>query len=309
MLSQDLSVKLGKLKLKNPLVLASGIMGTSPELLHRIALSEAGAVTAKSCGPQPREGHPNPVMVDWGYGLLNAIGLTNPGVEEEVILLREAHALLKPLDVPLIASIFAGTVEEFAEVASVVARAEPDLIEINISCPNVHDDFGLPFAADCQSAASVTKAVKQRVPEIPIAVKLAPNVPDIGRIASSVVEAGADMITAINTMPGMAIDIDAAHPVLHNRTGGISGPALKPIAVRCISEIAHYVDVPIIGTGGVMNGRDAIELLMAGASAIGVGSALWYRGPDAFSLIRDEMVAFMESKGILSITDLVRKVN
>ena len=305
--NQDLSVKLGRLDLSNPLVLASGVMGTSPKLLHRMALSGAGAVTAKSCGLHPRAGHPNPVMVEWEHGLLNAIGLTNPGVNDEVKQLMDAKQRLKSLHVPLIASIFAGTIAEFGEVASIVADAEPDLIEVNISCPNVHDDFGLPFAADSKSAAAVTRVVKQRIVEIPIAVKLAPNVPDIGRIARSVVDAGADVITAINTMPGMVIDVDAALPVLHNRSGGLSGPALKPIAVRCVAEIAQFVDVPIIGTGGVLTGRDAVEMMMAGATAVGVGSALWYRGPDAFKLIKDELQVYMKDNGYKSVYEIIGK--
>ena len=304
---QNLSVKLGRLSLKNPLVLASGVMGTSPGLLHRMALSGAAAVTAKSCGPQPRVGHPNPVMVAWEHGLLNAIGLTNPGVDDEVKLLIDAKQRLNALDVLLIASIFAGTPDEFGEVASIVAGAEPDLIEVNISCPNVHDDFGLPFAADPKSAAAVTQAVKKKVVDIPIAVKLAPNVPDIGRIAKSVVDAGADVITAINTMPGMVIDVDAALPVLHNRSGGLSGPALKPIAIRCVAEIAQCVDVPIIGTGGVLSGRDAAEMMMAGATAVGVGSAFWYRGPDAFKLINDELQSYLQKNGYMSVNEITRK--
>jgi dihydroorotate dehydrogenase (NAD+) catalytic subunit len=305
--NQNLSVKLGHLSLKNPLVLASGVMGTSPELLHRVALSGAGAVTAKSCGPRPRAGHPNPVMVEWEHGLLNAIGLTNPGVNDEVKLLMDTKQRLKPLHVPLIASIFAGTADEFGEVALIVAEAEPDLIEVNISCPNVHDDFGLPFAADPKSAAEVTQSVKQKVVDIPIAVKLAPNVPDIGRIARSVVDAGADMITAINTMPGMVIDVDAALPVLYNRSGGISGPALKPIAVRCVAEIAQFVNVPIIGTGGVITGRDAVEMMMVGATAVGVGSALWYRGPEAFKLIKDELQLYLHENGYKSVNEIIGK--
>ena len=303
----NLSVNIGTITLSNPLILASGVMGTSPALLQRVALGGAGAVTAKSCGLTPREGHPNPVMVAWDHGLLNAIGLTNPGVKEEVNLLKEAKALLTPLKVPLIASIFSGSEDEFGEVASLVAEAQPDLIEVNISCPNVHDDFGLPFAADQKSAAAVTRAVKRVVGQLPISVKLAPNVPDIGRIAQAVVDAGADMITAINTMPGLVIDIDAAHPVLYNRTGGISGPALKPIALRCVAEIAQMIDVPIIGTGGVLTGKDAIEMLMAGASAVGVGSALWYRGPDAFKLIADEIVKILDEQGVQSIYELIGK--
>ncbi len=303
----DLSTTLGKFELNNPLVLASGVMGTSPRLLQRIALAGAGAVTAKSCGPQAREGHPNPVMVEWEHGLLNAIGLTNPGVTEEIPLLKEAKALLTPLGVPLFASIFAGTVDEFRAVAEKIAAADPDLIEVNISCPNVKDDFGIPFAADAASAAAVTRAVKSQVGDIPISIKLAPNVPDIGRIAKAVVDAGADVITAINTMPGMVIDPDAAQPVISNKTGGISGPALKPIALRCVAEIARRVSVPIIGTGGVTTGRDAVEMLMAGASAVGVGSALWYRGPEAFNWIAQELESFMVEHDYQNFKEIIGK--
>jgi dihydroorotate dehydrogenase (NAD+) catalytic subunit len=246
-------------------------------------------------------------MVQWEHGLLNAIGLTNPGVDEEVPLLKEARELLKSLDVPLFASIFAGSINEFGKVAEKVARAEPNLIEVNISCPNVKDDFGLPFAADTANAAAVTQAVKSQVGNIPISIKLAPNVPDIGRIAQAVVDAGADMITAINTMPGMVIDPEAEQPVLSNKTGGISGPALKPIALRCVAEIARCVSVPIIGTGGVTTGRDAIEMLMGGATAVGVGSALWYRGPEAFTLILKEMQSFMERHDYTGVKALIGK--
>ncbi len=300
-------IKFCTLDLKNPLVLASGVMGTSPTLMQRVAFAGAGAVTAKSCGPVSREGHANPVMVEWEHGLLNAIGLTNPGVQDEIVVLREAKKLLKEVSVPLFASMFAGTVAEFGKVASILVDAEPDLIEVNISCPNVHDDFGLPFAADAKSASAVTDAVKKAVGDIPVAIKLAPNVPDIGRIARAVVDAGADVITAINTMPGMVLDARAAQPVLKNRIGGISGPALKPIALRCVAEIARSVSVPIIGTGGVNTGEDAVEMLMAGATAVGVGSALWYRGPEAFRLILKEMEDLMADLGVKDIATLIGK--
>ncbi len=303
----DLKMTLGNLVLKNPLVLASGVMGTSATLLERVARAGAGAVTAKSCGPRHREGHPNPVMVDWGHGLLNAIGLTNPGAEEEVTVLAAAKSVLQGLGVPLFASIFAGTLDEFKWVAAAILPALPDLIEVNISCPNVHDDFGTPFAADPDSAAAVTQAVKSVVGRVPVAVKLAPNVPNIGRIAQAVADAGADVITAINTMPGMVIDPHAAQPVLSNRTGGISGPALKPIALRCVAEIASMVDLPIIGTGGVTTGQDAVEMIMAGAAAVGVGSALWYRGSDALLLILDEIQAFMVKTGCAHLSHLIGK--
>ena len=300
----DLRCELLGLHLPNPLVLASGVLGTSASLLVRAAREGAGAVTAKSCGPRPREGHPNPVTVDWGHGVINAIGLSNPGARAEVPLLIEARTQLEPLGVPLIASVFGGTVAEYAEVARTVAQAEPHLIEVNISCPNVADDFGTPFAASCASAGDVTRAVKADIGAIPIAVKLAPNVPDIGRIAAAVVEAGADAITAVNTMPGMVIDAEAGCPVLSNRVGGISGPALKPIALRCVAEIARAVDVPIIGTGGVNSGRDAAEMLMAGATAVGVGTAVWYRGAGALGAIAEELVAFMRDHGYASLDEL-----
>jgi dihydroorotate dehydrogenase (NAD+) catalytic subunit len=291
----DLSCKFLDLTLPNPLVLASGIIGTSATLLKRAALAGAGAVTAKSAGPAPRAGHTNPVALDWEHGVINAIGLTNPGAEEEVNMLREAGSLLKPLGVPLIASIFAGTLDEFSKVAATIERAQPDLIEVNISCPNVADDFGTPFAASAESAAGVTEAVKSAV-RVPISIKLAPNVPNIGRIAAAVVEAGADAITAVNTMPGMLINFEARKPVLSNRTGGISGYALKPIALRCVAEIAASVKVPIIGTGGVSTGRDAAEMIMAGATAVGVGSAVWYGGVDVFTTILQEMTALMQAE-------------
>jgi len=293
-------------KLNTPLVLASGIIGTSDTLLYRAACNGAGMVTAKSCGPIPRAGHPNPTVVEFESGLLNAVGLTNPGAEAEVKLLAKARQKLQPLQVPLIASIFAGTVAEFAEVAQIVATSEPDLLELNISCPNVHDDFGTPFAATAESAAAVTESVRQAV-TCPVAVKLAPNVPNIARIAAAVVEAGADVITAINAMPGIVIDPVSGKPVLHNKEGGVSGPALKPIALRCVYEIAKVVSVPIIGIGGVSNGQDAAEMLMVGASAVGVGSAIYYRGVSAFRQIGQELIAFMDQNDISSIEALQGK--
>ena len=293
--------------LTTPLVLASGIWGTTVSLLLRAAQGGCGAVTAKSCGPVPRAGHVNPSCVAWDHGLINAIGLANPGAAEEVGLLRQAKAELVPLGVPLIASIFAGTAAEFGDVARIVAQARPDFIEVNISCPNVGSEFGEPFAANPQSAAEVTAfVVEAAAPHaIPVIVKLAPNVPSIGRIARAVVEAGADALCAVNTMPGLIIDAESGQTVLANRSGGLSGPALKPIALKAVYDARRACpDIPIIGTGGVSSGQDAIEMLMAGATAVGVGSAIYYRGGDTLSLIRDEMLAWMAAHHITSLDDI-----
>lgn len=303
-----LQTSLAGVRLRTPLVLASGILGTSATLLARAASAGAGAVTAKSAGPERRIGHRNPICFDWGAGLINAVGLPNPGAEEEATLLADAKRLLLPTGVPLIASIFAGTPDQFAEVAETVLAAKPDLLELNISCPNVHDDFGEPFAASCAGAASVTAAVKPvaQAAGVPLFVKVAPNVPNIARIAADAVKAGADGITAINTMPGMVIDIESARPILTNRSGGLSGPAIRPVAVRCVYEIARELPgVPIIGTGGVNRGEDAIEMLMAGATAVGVGSAVYYRGTDALTRINTEIKAWMEARSVRSLPDLI----
>ncbi|MGB0386473.1 MAG: dihydroorotate dehydrogenase [Ardenticatenaceae bacterium] len=302
-----LQTTLAGVALRNPLVLASGITGTSATLLARAAEGGAGAVTAKSTGPKKRIGHRNPICFDWGQGLINAVGLPNPGAARQADLLADAKQVLAPAGVALIASIFAGSPEEFAQVAEIVLKAQPDLLELNISCPNVHHDFGLPFAASGAGAASVSAAVKPlcKALGVPMFVKLAPNVPNIGRIAAEAVKGGADGITAINTMPGMVIDIESGKPILTNRSGGLSGPAVKPIAVRAIYEIAQAIPgVPIIGTGGVTNGRDAIELLMAGATVIGVGSAVYYGGMNVMTQIADEIQQWMSTHGVASLDEI-----
>ena len=300
----DLTVELCGVRLRNPLVLAAGILGTGAELLARVAESGAGMVTTKSCGPAPREGHPNPTVLDWGHGLINAVGLANPGVDQEVKTIARAKDLLDPLGVPLVASIFAGTVEGFAEVAQKVDQANPDFIELNISCPNVAAEMGRPFACDAGDAARVTASVRQ-VTTTPIIVKLSPNVTDIASVARSVEHAGADAIAAINTLgPGMIIDVHAGRPILANKVGGVSGPAIRPIAVRCVYDIFQAVGIPIIGTGGVSDGRDALEMIMAGATAVGVGSAVRYRGAEVFGAILEEMRALMASAGYGSLVQL-----
>jgi dihydroorotate dehydrogenase (NAD+) catalytic subunit len=294
----DLTASLCGLTFPNPLVLASGILGTEAALMARVARCGAGGITSKSCGPRPRAGHPNPTVLDWGPGLINAVGLANPGVEAEVAILCETKARLRPLGVPLIASIFGETIEDFGDVARKVSAAEPDLIEVNISCPNVAAELGRPFALDAQMAAAVTRTVKGAT-SIPITVKLSPNTPDLVPIARAIVEAGADALTAINTAgPGMVIDLESGSPILANRVGGVSGPAIRPIAVRCVYDLARAVDVPIIGTGGVCSGRDALEMIVAGATLVGVGSAVHGHGPEIFATIQREMTGWMVERGV-----------
>jgi dihydroorotate dehydrogenase (NAD+) catalytic subunit len=300
-----LDVTLCGVHLPTPLVLASGILGTEAELMARVARAGAGAVTAKSCSLEPRAGHPNPTVLAWEHGLINAVGLANPGVEAEVEELQRTKALLKPLGSALIASIFADTVDNFARVAARVAAAGPDLLEVNISCPNVHDEFGTPFAADPAAAAEVTVAVKEAVAgRAPILVKLSPNVADIAAVARAVESAGADGITAINTLSGMVIDVHARWPILANRTGGLSGPAIRPLAVRCVYEIYRAASIPIVGTGGVSSGRDAVEMIMAGATAVGAGSAVYGEGPEAFERICGELVALMAELGYEGVEEM-----
>ena len=296
----DLSTTLAGVKLSNPLVLASGIRGNNAQLLIRAAKEGAGAVTSKSCSLQAREGHANPTAITAPTYMLNAIGLSNPGVEAEIDEIREAT---EKAGVPVIASVFAGSIEDFAQVAGRIAIAKPAIIELDISCPNVHKE-GEMFSSTCESAGAVTKAVKAKVKNIPISLKLAPNVPDIGRIAAECQKNGANIITAVNTMPAMWIDVRAKRAVLANQYGGLSGPALLPIALRAVHSVRKACPIiPIIGGGGVTSGEDAAAMLMAGATAVSVGSAVWYR-QNAFGEIKEELARFMKEEGYHRLSDI-----
>lgn len=293
----DLSTTLCGVRLPNPTVLASGILGLSHEMMVRVAQCGAGAVTSKSCSLRPRAGYPNPTILEWGPGLINAVGLSNPGVEVMVEEIQAAREKLAPLGVPIIASIFAETIYEFGTMARFISEARPDLIEVNISCPNIDDRYRLMFAADPYVAAQVTRRVKQNT-DIPVLVKLSPNVTDIVRIAQAVVEAGADGITAINSVgPGIILDIETCRPVLSHGSGGLSGPSIRPIAVRCVYEICKAVDVPVVAVGGVTTGRDVVEMLLVGATAVGIGSAVYYRGVEVFRKVCEELREYMERNG------------
>lgn len=298
----DLSINLCGKKLTNPLILASGILGTKAALLARVAKTGAAAVTTKSCGLLPRQGHENPTVLASEHGLLNAIGLTNPGVSEEVKEILKFKKLLKNSKTLIIASFFGGTLAEFIKVAREISKARPDFLEMNISCPNTESDLGRPFAVDPADTYQVTKGVKKAT-EIPLIVKLSPNVTDIQEIAQAAQDAGADVLCAINTVAGMKIDVESGEPILTNKVGGLSGPAIKPIALRCIYQIAQAIKIPIIGLGGVTTGEDAVEMIMAGATAVGVGSAVYYRGLNVFSKIREEMKDLMKKLNYQSIQD------
>jgi dihydroorotate dehydrogenase (NAD+) catalytic subunit len=300
----DVSVDLCGCHLPNPTVLASGILGLSHDVLARVARSGAGAVTTKSCSLKPRSGYPNPTILDWGPGLINAVGLSNPGVEVMVEEIQAAKAQLAPLGVPVIASIFADTIYDFGTVTRFISEAQPDMLEVNVSCPNLDDRYQQMFAADPYVSAQVTRRVK-RYTDTPVLVKLSPNVTNIAKIAQAVVEAGADGITAINSVgPGLILDVETRRPVLAHGTGGLSGPGIRPIAVRCVHDICKTVDVPVVATGGVTTGRDVVEMLLVGATAVSIGSAIRYRGMDVFHKVSDELKAYMREHGHQDLASL-----
>jgi len=307
----DLSVNLCGKRLQNPLVLASGILGTDADILKRVADFKIGAVTSKSCGLLPRKGHENPTVVAWEHGLINGVGLTNPGVEKEVEELLKLRKLLKNSSCKIIASFFAGSIDEFPKVAQKLAKAKPDFFEVNISCPNTMDDCGTPFACKTDNTYKITKIVKEvaRQFKIPLIIKLSPNVTNIVNIGKAASEAGADAITAINTVLGMIIDLESARPIMTNKIAGLSGPAIKPISLRCVYQLAEQLKIPIIGLGGVTSGSDAIEMIMAGATAVGIGSATYYRGIEAFDLITQEMQAWLEKHNIKSLDEIRGKAH
>lgn len=288
------------LKMKNPLVLASGIRGNSAGLLIRAAKEGAGAVTSKSCSLLPREGHSNPTMLESSGIMLNAIGLSNPGVEEEIGEIRQAA---KKAGVPVIASIVANSTQEFAEVARRISSAGPHMLEVNISCPNVQRE-GRMFSCSAQDASAVAAAVEGAT-KIPFSIKLSPDVPNIGEIAKACVDAGAGCITAINTVGGMYIDAYARKAVLHNWFGGVSGPAIKPVALKAVYNVRKAIGpkVPIIGTGGVATGLDAIEMVMAGATAVGIGSAVVLR-ESVFADVCAEIRKFMKENGYSKLSQI-----
>ncbi len=302
-----------KLKIKflnkfweSPLVLASGILGTEAELMARVAATGIGAVTTKSCGLEPRSGHENPTVIALEHGLLNAVGLSNPGVEAEIIEIKKLKKILKKqqLKTKVIASFFGFSADEFLQVAEKLVTAKPDYLEMNPSCPNVASENKECFSDTPSGIYQLTKAVKKLTGDTPLIVKLSPNVANIVSIAQAACDGGADAICAINTLFGMAIDLESGRPILTNKMGGVSGPAIKPVAVRCVYQISQAVKVPVIGLGGVSCAEDALEMTYAGATAVGVGSAVYQGGIKVFSKINNELDDWLESKNISSISKL-----
>ncbi len=295
----SLAVDLSGLRLRNPTMNAAGVLGMSSSLLNRVYEAGAGAVVTKSVGPHPRTGHLNPTLVQVEAGILNAMGLPNPGVDYFVDEIRE----LKERGVPVVASFFGGTVEEFTEVARLLSEADVDALELNASCPNVAEELGM-LASDACNVEEVTASVKEVV-DSPVFVKLSPNVTDIAEIARAAERGGADAITAVNTLKGIAVDIEFRRPVLKNVTGGLSGPALKPVALRCVWEIAEAVDVPVIGCGGVEGWRDAVEFLLCGASAVEMGTSIMTRGMGVFREVTEGLERYLEANGFSRVEEVV----
>lgn len=288
------------IKMENPTVLASGILGTGAKIMARVVKEGgAGAVTMKSIGPEERMGHANPSVIAWEHGLLNAVGLPSPGYQN----MEEEWSELSARDFPLIASIYGASVEEFATVAKNVALKKPDAIEVNISCPNTKE-HGQIFGVSTEASKEVISAVKKEIGEIPLIAKLTPQAFNIGAIAASCEEAGANAICAINTVGGMCIDIDARKPILFNKFGGVSGPAVKPVGIKCVYQIFEAVKIPILGMGGITTGRDAIEFIQAGATTVGIGSATYYRGIDVFKKVCSEMEKWMKENKVETLEEI-----
>ncbi len=297
----NLSVNLCGIQLSNPTILASGILGTTKALLKRVAQNGAGAVTIKSVSIEPREGHKNPTVITFEAGMLNAVGYSNPGIDAAA---RE-FTNLRDVGAPVIASVIGAQKEDFVRVVEGLSSQKFAAIEIPLSCPHT-PGFGLLAGQGTpQATYEITSAVRKATP-LPVFVKLSPNIPEICTIAKAAEDAGANAITAVNSMgPGMIINIEAQKPILSFKVGGVTGDALRPIAVRCVYDLHKAVKIPVIGVGGISTGRHAIEMMMAGASAVGIGTGVYSRGIDVFSKVCDEMRQWMQENGCDDIKTIV----
>jgi dihydroorotate dehydrogenase (NAD+) catalytic subunit len=300
-LEGSLSVQLAGLTLDYPGMLASGVLGYSAESMQRVIDGGAGAVVTKSVGLHSREGYVNPTVVQAKSGLINAMGLPNPGIEVYVEEIKHTKTLIRQ---PLIVSIFGYSSEDYAVVAKKAAEAGADALELNVSCPHVKQT-GSEIGQNPNILSDVVKQVKTAV-KVPVFVKLSPNVTDIVLLATAAVDAGADALTAVNTLRAIAIDTETTRPILSNIKGGLSGPAMKNVALRCVYDIKEKLpDTPIIGCGGVSNWQDAIEFFLAGANAVQVGTAIAFEGPKVFQTINLGIKKYLKKKQFRSIEEIV----
>ncbi len=297
-----LNVTLCGVELKNPVIAASGCFGFGQEYAKMYPASVFGGISLKGMTFEERQGNPPPRIAETPSGMLNSVGLQNPGVEA---FLNHELPALKGVDTILIANAAGSTVESYVALVERLSDSDVDMIELNISCPNVKQG-GAAFGVTCEGAASVVKAVR-RVCKKPLIVKLSPNVTDIAAIAQAVEAEGADAISLINTLLGMRIDIKTRRPVLKNNVGGLSGPAVFPIAVRMVWQVANRVKVPVIGLGGIEKWQDAVEMMMAGASAVQIGAAMFY-DPYAPIKIVDGMNQWLDEQGIADVNEIVGTV-
>lgn len=295
-----MGVDLAGLRLVNPTMLASGILGYSVETLEGVVKAGAGAVVTKSVSAKPRKGYANPTIVQANCGLINAVGLPNPGIEE---FAKEIRSAKNALDVPLVISVFGFSTEEYASVARKAVSAGADGVELNVSCPHVKNT-GSEIGQNAKILTQVIRKVKACVDK-PVIVKLSPNVTSMSDIADAAVRAGANALTVMNTVKAIAIDVETTMPILANRVGGLSGAAVKPIALRHVYDVYDQVDIPIVGCGGIADWRDAVEFLLAGASAVQIGTAIAAEGLNVFKEVTRGIGTYLKKKGLRSVSEIV----
>lgn len=296
----DLRTEIGRIRMRNPVMTASGTFGYGREFAKLTDLNRLGAIVVKGVSLKPEKGNPPPRITETACGMLNAIGLENVGVDA---FLRDKLPFLKTLNPPVIVNIYGKTVDEYGELARRLSDAEGVAgIEVNISCPNVKTG-GIAFGVDPDAARTVTRKVRENT-SLPVMVKLSPNVTDITEIARSAADGGADALSLINTLTGMAVDIDTRRPKIANVTGGLSGPAIKPVALRMVWQVCRSVSLPVVGIGGITTAADAIEFLIAGASAVQVGTANFIN-PNAAVEMVDGIRAYMDAHRLSDLTRLI----
>ena len=298
----ELSVNFAGVPFKTPVVVASGTFGFGREYSEFFDLSQLGGICVKGLTIKERSGNPPPRIAETPMGILNSVGFQNPGV---AAFIEYELPFLRQYDTNIIANISGNTVEEYCEMTEKLSDARIDIIEVNISCPNIKAG-GMAFGTSCESAARVTEEVKKHA-SVPVMVKLSPNVTDIADIARSVEAAGADAVSLINTILGMKINIETQKPVLHYNTGGLSGPAVLPVAVRMVWQVANAVKIPILGMGGISKGSDAVEMMLAGAALVSVGTAL-FADPCAPVKVTEGINNYLTRKNIPSAGELTGRV-